>query len=102
MKVTCDRCHEEFYNVLKEQNKKVDGMNITRTFIECPNCGAQYTCYYDSQSTIVLKKQIRKQVSMLNEITDEKKREKKLKEIKKKQNRLSREEKILQTKFEKE
>lgn len=102
MKVTCDRCHKEFNNVLKEKEKQIDGQYIIRTYLECPHCGEQYNVCYDSQSTLVLKKQIRRHTAMLGTIRDEHQYRRKLKDLKdieKKQKRLEREMKILQTKY---
>lgn len=102
MKVTCDGCHKEFYNILKETEKQVDGQKIIRTYLECPHCRKQYDVCYDSQSTLVLKKQIRKHITMLETIRDEQKYRRKLKDIEKKKKRLEREMNILQTKYEKD
>lgn len=102
MKVTCDRCHKEFNNLLKEQTKQIDGQEIIRTYIECPHCKAQYTVCYDCQSTLVLKKQIRRHTAMLQTIKDENQYRRKLKDIEKKQKRLEREMKVLQTKYSKQ
>lgn len=99
MKVTCDRCHKEFDNILKEKEKQIDGQCIIRTYLECPHCGEQYGVCYDSQSTLVLKKQIRRHTAMLGTIRDEHQYRRKLKDIEKKQKRLEREMKILQTKY---
>lgn len=101
MKVTCDKCKSEFFNLLKEEQKKIDGKEITCTFIQCPNCGEKYIVCYDDVSTVVLKKQIRKHVEMLKTIKDSKQYESKLKNIKKKQKRLERETKLLEKKYHK-
>ena len=90
MKVTCDRCHKEFDNVLKEKEKQIDGKCIIRTYIECPHCGEQYNVCYDSQSTLVLKKQIRRHTVMLGTIKDEYQYRRKLKEQKNKKKLLVR------------
>ena len=87
MKVTCDRCHKEFNNLLKEKEKQIDGQCIIRTYLECPHCGEQYNVCYDSQSTLVLKKQIRRHTAMLGTIKDENQYRRKLKDIEKKQKR---------------
>lgn len=99
MKVTCDKCHKEFDNILKEKEKQIDEQCIIRTYLECPHCGEQYVVCYDSQSTLVLKKQIRRHTAMLGTIRDEHQYRRKLKDIEKKQKRLEREMKILQTKY---
>ena len=99
MIVTCDRCHKDFNNVLKEQEKQIDGQDVIRTYLQCSHCGAQYNVCYDSPSTIVLKKQIRKHTAILGTIRDETQYKRKLKDIRKKQKRLEREMKILQTKY---
>lgn len=102
MKVTCDRCHREFNNLLKEQTKQIDEQEIIKTYIECPYCKTQYTVCYDCQSTLVLKKQIQKHITMLQTIKDKNQYKTKLKNIEKKQKRLEREMKILQTKYSKQ
>ena len=68
MKVTCDKCHKEFDLTLKQEQKIVDNTEVTKTFIECPFCNEKFGAYYDTQSTIVLKKQIRKHVAKLQTI----------------------------------
>ena len=60
MIVTCDKCHKPIDILLKEEEKAVEGQNIVRTYMECPYCKKQYDISYDSQSTLVLKKQIRR------------------------------------------
>ena len=97
--ITCDKCRREFYSLLKEETKKIDGQEITRTYFECPHCGEQYNVCYDSQSTLALKKQIRKNVEDIKTIRDQKKYYEKQQIIKKKQRRLEREMRILQTKY---
>lgn len=101
MKVTCDKCKSEFFNLLKEEQKKIDGKEITCTFIQCPNCGEKYIVCYDDVSTIVLKKQITKRVEMLKTIKDSKQYESKWEIIKKKHKRLKRETKLLEKKYHK-
>lgn len=98
-KVICNKCDKEFDNLLKQETKEVEGVEITHTYLQCPNCGEVYTVCYDSIATIVLKKQIRKCVVALQTIKDNRRYEQKLKEIKKKQNRLERETNILQSKY---
>ena len=85
--------------MLKEQEKQIDGQSVIRTYLQCPHCDAQYDVCYDSPSTLVLKKQIRKHTVMLGTIRDETQYKRKLKDIRKKQKRLEREMKILQTKY---
>lgn len=85
--------------MLKEKEKQIDGQSVIRTYLQCPHCGAQYSVCYDSLSTIVLKKQIRRHTAMLRTIRDEHQYRRKLKDIEKKQRRLGREMKILQTKY---
>lgn len=99
MIVTCDKCGCEFTVMLKEEQKKIDGIEVTRTFLECPECGQQYNSFYDSQSTLVLKKQIKKRTEELKTIKNESQYKRKLKDISKKQKRLERETKILENKF---
>lgn len=72
---------------------------MIHTYLQCPGCGAMYTVCYDTPSTLVLKKQIRKHTAMLQTIRDENHYKKKLKEIEKKKKRLGREMKILQSKY---
>ena len=96
MKVTCDKCQISFYPMIKEENKQVGKQNITRTFLVCPNCGKQYDSYYDNQKTLILKKQIRKELE-----TNETNKERILKGIEKKKRRLKKEERILQTLYNK-
>ena len=99
MKVTCDRCHKEFNNLLKEETKTIEGQEVIHTFLRCSHCGMVYTVGYDSPSTLVLKKQIRRHTATLQTIRDVHRYKRKLKDIEKKQKRLEREMKILQSKY---
>ena len=99
MKVTCDRCHKIFDNMLKEQTKQINKETITKTYLECPNCKKQYVVCYDSKSTLALKKQIRIQTARLNTIRDENEYKRALRNIQKRKNRLERETRILQSKY---
>ena len=48
MKVTCnDGCQEEF-TILAVKTEGIEKLsnNVERYYIECPNCGQQYTSYY--------------------------------------------------------
>lgn len=102
MKVTCDKCQISFYPMIKEENKQVGKQNITRTFLVCPNCGKQYDCYYDNQKTLILKKQIRKLLVIKPEAdTNETNELRILKGIEKKRKQLEKEERILQTLYNK-
>lgn len=102
MKVTCDKCQISFYPMIKEENKQVGKQNITRTFLVCPNCGKQYDCYYDNQKTLILKKQIRKLLVIKPEAdTNETNELRILKCIEKKRKQLEKEERILQTLYNK-
>lgn len=102
MKVTCDKCQISFYPMIKEENKQVGKQNITRTFLVCPNCGKQYDCYYDNQKTLILKKQIRKLLAIKPEAeTNETNELRILKGIEKKRRQLEKEERILQTLYNK-
>lgn len=88
--------------MLKEQTRMIGGMNVTKTFIQCPYCNEKFGAYYDTQSTLVLKKQIRKHIAKLQTIRDEHQYRKELKAVEKKQKRLERETRILETKYNKE
>lgn len=88
--------------MLKEQTRTIGGMNVTETFIQCPYCNEKFGAYYDTQSTLVLKKQIRKHIAKLQTIRDEHQYRKELKAVEKKQKRLERETRILETKYNKE
>ena len=104
MKVTCDKCQISFYTMIKEENKQVGKQNITRTFLVCTNCGKQYDSYYDNQKTLILKKQIRKALANASVETNEKNetnKERILKGIEKKKKQLKKEERILQTLYNK-
>lgn len=101
MKVTCDKCQISFYPMIKEENKHVGKQNITRTFLVCPNCGKQYDSYYDNQKTLILKKQIRKALASASAETNETNKERILKGIEKKKKQLKKEERILQTLYNK-
>ena len=101
MKVTCDKCQISFYPMIKEENKQVGKQNITRTFLVCPNCGKQYDSYYDNQKTLILKKQIRKATANINSETNETEKARFLKGIEKKKRQLQKEERILQTLYNK-
>lgn len=101
MKVTCDKCQISFYPMIKEENKQVGKQNITRTFLVCPNCGKQYDSYYDNQKTLILKKQIRKATANMNRETNETEKARFLKGIEKKKRQLQKEERILQTLYNK-
>lgn len=87
--------------MIKEENKQVGKQNITRTFLVCPNCGKQYDSYYDNQKTLILKKQIRKAFANANAETNETNKERILKGIEKKKKQLKKEERILQTLYNK-
>lgn len=84
---------------MKEETKTIEGQEIIHTFLQCSYCGMIYTVCYDSPSTLVLKKQIRRHTAMLQTIRDEKQYRNKLKDIEKKKKRLEREMKILQSKY---
>nr|DAP60049.1 MAG TPA: zinc finger domain protein [Caudoviricetes sp.] len=88
--------------MLKQEQKVVDNTEVTKTFIQCPFCGVRFGAYYDTQSTLVLKKQIRKHTAKLQMIRDEHQYKKELKAVEKKQKRLERETRILETKYNKE
>lgn len=87
--------------MIKEENKQVGKQNITRTFLVCPNCGKQYDSYYDNQKTLILKKQIRKALANASVETNETNKERILKGIEKKKRQLKKEERILQTLYNK-
>ena len=87
--------------MIKEENKQVGKQNITRTFLVCPNCGKQYDSYYDNQKTLILKKQIRKALVNASVETNETNKERILKGIEKKKKQLKKEERILQTLYNK-
>ena len=87
--------------MIKEENKQVGKQSITRTFLVCPNCGKQYDSYYDNQKTLILKKQIRKALVNANAETNETNKERILKGIEKKKKQLKKEERILQTLYNK-
>ena len=87
--------------MIKEENKQVGKQNITRTFLVCPNCGKQYDSYYDNQRTLILKKQIRKALANASVETNETNKERILKGIEKKKKQLKKEERILQTLYNK-
>ena len=99
--MTCDKCQVSFYPRRKEENKQVGKQNITRTFLVCPNCGKQYDSYYDNQKTLILKKQIRKALANVSVETNETNKERILKGIEKKKKQLKKEERILQTLYNK-
>ena len=100
--MTCDKCQISFYPMIKEENKQVGKQNITRTFLVCPNCGKQYDCYYDNQKTLILKKQIRKALAIKPRAeTNETNELRILKGIEKKRKQLEKEERILQTLYNK-
>ena len=84
---------------MKEETKTIEGQEIIHTFLQCSHCGMIYTVCYDSPSTLVLKKQIRRHTAMLQTIRDEHRYKRKIKDIEKKQKRLEREMKILQSKY---
>lgn len=86
---------------MKEDTKQIEGNEIIHTYSQCPDCKTKYSVCFDNTSTIVLKKQIRKQIALLRTIKDSKQYEKKLKDIKKRQRRLERETKMLETKYHK-
>ena len=87
--------------MIKEENKQVGKQNITRTFLVCPNCGKQYDSYYDNQKTLILKKQIRKATASASVETNETEKARFLKGIEKKKRQLQKEERILQTLYNK-
>nr|DAW18945.1 MAG TPA: RNAse domain protein [Caudoviricetes sp.] len=87
--------------MIKEENKQVGEQNITRTFLVCPNCGKQYDCYYDNQKTLILKKQIGKALESARVETNKANELRILKGIEKKKRQLKKEERILQTLYNK-
>lgn len=100
MKVTCDRCHKEFeIQRIEEQTKTINGVEVVKTYFSCPCCGTKYTICYDTTSTFALKKQIKKKIAQLGDIRDPKQYQRKLTNIKKSQNRLQKEQKIIQSKY---
>lgn len=88
--------------MLNEEEKRIDGKEIIKTYLLCPYCGEKYTVCFNSYSTLVLAKQICRQIAQLQTIKDVKQYERKSKDIRKKQNRLEREMKILREKYSKE
>ena len=88
--------------MLKEQRKTLDGVEVTKTYVECPYCKSQFNAYFDTQATLVLKKQIRKHMAKLQTIKDNHQYLKEEKAIEKKQRRLGRETNILFAKYNKE
>ena len=99
-KVFCDNCGHEFHIMLKEQKQIINGEMIVRTYLQCPHCLSSFIVCYDNHRTLVMKKQIRRQTVSLQNITNEKEYERKLKRIHKLQNRLENETNILKTKYE--
>lgn len=98
MKVTCNKCENEFFPLLKEQDKQVSNKTIIRTYFECPQCGEQYNVCYDDAMTLGLKKQIRKCTAQLSFLRG-KEYERELSKIKKKQKRLQIKQQWLETEF---
>lgn len=97
--MTCDKCQTEFYSLLHEEEQTIDGVKVIQTYLQCPSCEHKYVVCYDTDATLALKKQIRKCVASLKE-KKESQYYNELKKIKKKQKRLERESKLLQTKYE--
>ena len=91
MIVTCDSCNKEFNNNELNREEKIIGLgtdkiiNITRVYLQCPHCGKQYDCFFETQQSVtltnVLKKLKRKLKHNINN-------EKEYKKIYKKINRV--------------
>ena len=100
--IVCDRCKRQFNERLYEQTKSVEGNEVIRTYLKCPYCKEVYTVCYDTQATLALKKQIRKNTALLSQIKNETKYKNELKRIEKRQRRLSKEMKVVETKYKEE
>lgn len=100
--VTCDKCNKDFQERIYEQNKMFGNLRVTKTFLRCPYCKAHFVICFDTDATIAKKKQIRKKTAMLSEIKSSKEEKRLVKEIEKSKKKLSREMKILQTKYAEE
>lgn len=80
----------------------IDGQQIIRTYMECPNCKRRYNVCFDNNSTLVKKKQIRMQTKMLQKVRDLEQREQKKLELEKRKRNVLRETKILRMKYERQ
>lgn len=99
MIVTCDKCGEEFHNMLKEKEITIDGFDVIMTYHQCPHCYEIYPICLDTAETNSVKKQIRKQMKELQKIHNPKQYEKKLAGIKKRQKWLQNKMSQLEAKY---
>ena len=99
MIVTCDRCHKDFTIKLKEQTKRFDEMDVTKTYLECPHCLKQFDVCLDNDVTLGLKKKIRKTTEKLKSIKNETKYRRTQREIQSYSNQLLKEESSLKEKY---
>ena len=60
--IVCDCCDEPMAAKSFVQRKVINGKAISRTYLKCEHCGAEYTSYYDDDKTLALKEEIRKLV----------------------------------------
>lgn len=100
--IVCDRCKKQFNERLHEQTKNIEGNEVIRTYLKCPYCKETYSVCYDTQATLVLKKQIRKNTALLSQIKNEQKYKNELKRIEKRKIRLSKAMKVVETKYKEE
>ena len=61
--IVCDSCEKPMAANTFVQRKVINGKAISRTYLKCEHCGAEYTSYYDDDKTLALKEEIRKLVS---------------------------------------
>lgn len=60
--IVCDSCEKPMAAKTFEQRKVINGKTISRTYLKCEHCGAEYTSYYDDDKSLALKEEIRKLV----------------------------------------
>ena len=50
--IVCDYCDKPMAAKSFVQRKVINGKAISRTYLKCEHCGAEYTSYYDDDKTL--------------------------------------------------
>lgn len=102
MKVRCDKCRIEFLAMLQETEKETEKQGtIIRTYLKCPNCGAEYDVCYNNSVSLSVQKAIRKDSEKMKHVQTEQEYYKLYRRIKKRQKRLVREQERAEVEFKK-
>lgn len=101
--IVCDVCNNNVSLRLHQTVKCINGKEVIRTFLKCDKCGKTYTCYYDDDSTIVMKKKLNKLMARFryDGANCEAMRTRTLKDIDNKRQKLERKTCSLQAKYSK-